>query len=172
MKVVAEGLAASVLDSEESDLGTQVGGSDRRRSGSLPLLWEDPHGGGGMRSPHRLGRRSRDRQNPISEALVEPSARGGLQRISSSACWHGRDAIEEFRFAHRCQIQLLRVAVRDPRRDWRVGSGHMSSDATFESKTSMGGCSGKFRRLAHRATRGKFEFDAAERREAFAGELR
>ena len=51
------------------------------------------------------------------------------------------------------------------------GSGRMSSDAIFVSKSSMGGCSGKIRRVVHRATLGKLEFDAAKRREAFAGEL-
>ena len=81
---------------------------------------------------HRVGSSSWavERQNPIGEAEVEPSACGGLHGMSSSARRHDRNAIQAFRFAHRCQIQLLRVAVRDPHRDRRrrLGSHEFGRD--------------------------------------------
>ena len=52
-----------------------------------------------------------------------------------------------------------------------VGSGRISSDATFVSMTNMRS-SEEIRRLAHGAAGGKFEVDAANGRETLAGERR
>ena len=84
------------------------------------------------------GRSAFERQNPLSEAKVEPPTHGSLQRVSSSARRQDRDAEPQLGFTDRCQIHLRRVALGNPCSDGgsRHG-GRVSSDATLVSMTSI-----------------------------------
>ena len=78
-----------------------------------------------------------ERENPLSETLVEPTDQGAVQLVSSFADRQDRHAVAKLRLAHRRQVHLLSVALGKAGRLGGVGSGRMSAKATFVSMANI-----------------------------------